>query len=198
MPTAAMSVAVRSALASAPAHTRRVFVQISAGSCSTQPARGRICRCSIWSLVTTRPEWSKTMHRVDVVPWSTAATYWLMPWNVVLRLRLLAPNGVAVCHGNYREVCEEEEGVSRYQRNPPACPYKWTSTDQGRQQMVAAIAMSALSLGAVLELALAAAIRSRAGRRRDAMTLDSASIESAAVDSATSAAATGAVNVTGR
>lgn len=51
--------------------------------------------------------------------------------------------------------------------------------------MAAAIAMSALSLGAVLELALAAAIRSRADRRRSS------------IDS-TSTAAGRAANVTGR
>src|SRR4051812_10708120 len=78
MPTATMSLVFRSALASAPAATWRVFDQTSSGSCSTHPAFGKICSCSFWSTETTRPEWSKIMQRVDVVPWSIAATYWVM------------------------------------------------------------------------------------------------------------------------
>src|SRR5687767_11941295 len=78
MPTAAMSEVDRSAFASAPAATWRVFCQTSFGSCSTHPALGKICSCSFWSTDTTRPEWSKIMQRVDVVPWSIAATYCVM------------------------------------------------------------------------------------------------------------------------
>jgi hypothetical protein len=63
-------------LATAPAATSRVLRQTSSGSCSTHPAFGKICSCSIWSTATTRPSWLKIMHRVDVVPWSIAATYW--------------------------------------------------------------------------------------------------------------------------
>ena len=66
---------LRSALASAPAVTSRVLSQISFASCSTQPARGKICSCSFWSTSTTRPSRLKIMHRVEVVPWSIAATY---------------------------------------------------------------------------------------------------------------------------
>ena len=36
--------------------------------------RGMICWCSSWYLPTSRPEWSKIMQRVLVVPWSIAAT----------------------------------------------------------------------------------------------------------------------------
>ncbi len=32
--------------------THWVFVQISIGSCSTQPARGKICLCSRWATET--------------------------------------------------------------------------------------------------------------------------------------------------
>ena len=46
MPTAATSCRVTSARARASPTTSRVFVQISTGSCSTQPARGKICSCS--------------------------------------------------------------------------------------------------------------------------------------------------------
>ena len=55
--------------------TLRVLSQISFALCSTQPARGKICSCSTWSTETTLPEWSKIMHRVDVVPWSIDAMY---------------------------------------------------------------------------------------------------------------------------
>ena len=46
-----------------------------AGSCSTQPACGRICSCSSWWRTTSVPAWSNTMNRVLVVPWSMAPTY---------------------------------------------------------------------------------------------------------------------------
>ena len=48
--------------------------QISIGSCSTQPACGRICSCSSWWRPTSLPAWSKIMKRVLVVPWSMAPT----------------------------------------------------------------------------------------------------------------------------
>src|SRR5690349_17139051 len=80
MPTAAMSDGLRSAFASAPAVTSRVLFQISVALCSTHPARGKICSCSFWSTFTTRPSRLKIMHRVDVVPWSTAAMYCSLIW----------------------------------------------------------------------------------------------------------------------
>src|SRR6478736_8120441 len=74
IPTAAMSLSSRSALASAPEATRRVFSHTSFALCSTQPAFGKICSCSRWSTETTRPSRLKTMHRTEVVPESMAAT----------------------------------------------------------------------------------------------------------------------------
>src|SRR6476646_5147260 len=59
----------------APSMTWRVRCQISFGSCSTQPGLGKICSCSSCSVATTSPSWLKIMHRVLVVPWSSAATY---------------------------------------------------------------------------------------------------------------------------
>jgi len=53
---------------------RLTMDQISAASCSTQPGRGKYRRCSRWAIDTILPCRSKTMHRVDVVPWSMAAT----------------------------------------------------------------------------------------------------------------------------
>src|SRR3712207_2072872 len=77
MPMAMMSFAPASLRAMAWPTTSRVLRQISIGSCSTQPARGKICWCSFWPTETTAPSWSKIMQRVLVVPWSMAATYWL-------------------------------------------------------------------------------------------------------------------------
>ena len=57
----------------APATTSWTLVQISVASCSTQPGFGKICSCSFWSTETMRPSRSKTMQRVEVVPWSMAA-----------------------------------------------------------------------------------------------------------------------------
>ena len=54
--------------------TSRVLFQISFGSCSTQPACGKICSCSSWPVETMLPAWSKRMARVEVVPWSMAMT----------------------------------------------------------------------------------------------------------------------------
>ncbi len=64
----------RPALASAPATTACTLDQISVASCSTQPGFGKIWRCSRWSTATIAPCWSKTMQRLEVVPWSIAAT----------------------------------------------------------------------------------------------------------------------------
>ena len=54
--------------------TALVRSQISTGLCSTQPGRGSTWVCSSWCRATSAPEWSKTMNRVLVVPWSTAPT----------------------------------------------------------------------------------------------------------------------------
>jgi hypothetical protein len=54
--------------------TFSTFRQISMASCSTQPGRGKCWACSRWSTETSCPRWSKTMHRVDVVPWSMEMT----------------------------------------------------------------------------------------------------------------------------
>jgi hypothetical protein len=74
IPTAAMFLLLRLAFARAPPMTSRVLVQISSGSCSTHPARGKICSCSTWSTATTSPEWLKIIARVLVVPWSMERT----------------------------------------------------------------------------------------------------------------------------
>ena len=75
MPTAARSAAARSGLARARSGSPTdVRSQISTGSCSTQPACGRICSCSSWWRPTSLPPWSKIMKRVLVVPWSMAPT----------------------------------------------------------------------------------------------------------------------------
>ncbi len=72
-----------SALDSAWPMTSRVLRQISMGSCSTQPARGKICSCSSWPVDTMDPLWSKTMARVLVVPWSMATMYFSLMWSLL-------------------------------------------------------------------------------------------------------------------
>ncbi|CAM5702986.1 hypothetical protein SALBM135S_02311 [Streptomyces alboniger] len=74
MPSALSRSALSPALAIAPATTACTFDQISVASCSTQPGLGKIWRCSRWSTATIAPSWSKMMQRLDVVPWSMAAT----------------------------------------------------------------------------------------------------------------------------
>jgi hypothetical protein len=46
--------------------------QISDASCSTHPARGRICSCSFWPDAMMLPFLSKMIARLEVVPWSMA------------------------------------------------------------------------------------------------------------------------------
>ena len=74
MPSALTWSARSPALAIAPATTACTFDQISVASCSTQPGLGKIWRCSRWSTATIAPSWSKMMQRLEVVPWSMAAT----------------------------------------------------------------------------------------------------------------------------
>ena len=61
--------------------TSRVFLQISFGSCSTQPDFGKICSCSFCPLETIWPAWSKMIARVEVVPWSIDMMY--MVWSFI-------------------------------------------------------------------------------------------------------------------
>ena len=56
-----------------PMHARE-RARISPASCSTQPGRGVIWRCSCCAVATVRPRSSKSMQRLLVVPWSSAAT----------------------------------------------------------------------------------------------------------------------------
>jgi len=74
MPRAATSSVLIPARLSASGASRFTLRQISAASCSTQPGRGKYCLCSCWARETSWPRRSKTMHRVDVVPWSIAMT----------------------------------------------------------------------------------------------------------------------------
>jgi hypothetical protein len=68
MPTAATSRAATRALASASCATASCVRQISSGSCSTQPGRGKIWRNSRCAMPRTAPDSSKTMARELVVP----------------------------------------------------------------------------------------------------------------------------------
>src|SRR5262245_57387017 len=86
MPTAATSRGAISARPSASTATEIWDVQISVGSCSTQPARGKICGNSRWATARIAPPSSKTMARELVVPWSRARTW----------AKALGPAGVGI------------------------------------------------------------------------------------------------------
>src|SRR3954453_4966707 len=73
MPSARRSAACNCAFESASCTTETTLRQISSASCSTQPGRGKIWRCSFCPTDTTRPSASKIRHRDEAVPWSTAA-----------------------------------------------------------------------------------------------------------------------------
>src|SRR4051794_28001808 len=72
MPMAAMSAAERLALRIASCATASWVVQISSGSCSTQPDWGKIWRNSFCATAWMWPSRLKRMARELVVPWSRA------------------------------------------------------------------------------------------------------------------------------
>ena len=73
MPTAARSPGPIPSDAIASPTTASTLRQISSASCSTQPGRGKICRCSRPARAATCPAASKIMQRDEVVPWSMEA-----------------------------------------------------------------------------------------------------------------------------
>jgi hypothetical protein len=73
MPMAAISVAAAPAPESASCAVANWLLQISIGSCSTQPGRGNNWRNSRCAMATIRPPESKTMLRELDVPWSRAS-----------------------------------------------------------------------------------------------------------------------------
>jgi hypothetical protein len=79
IPSAATSAPRAPAFASTPRPARSWLSQISAGSCSTQPGRGKCWANSCWSTATSAPLRSNRIARDEVVPWSSAITYRLMP-----------------------------------------------------------------------------------------------------------------------
>src|SRR5689334_15068421 len=76
MPIAAMSAAASPALAIASRAVASCELQISFGSCSTQPGCGKICRNSRCASATIWPRASKTIARELDVPWSRASRCW--------------------------------------------------------------------------------------------------------------------------
>src|SRR4051794_23447369 len=75
MPTAARSLWRKPAFVSTASTTPICVSQISSGSCSTQPAVGKICWNSFCATALMVPSWSKTMARALVVPSSRARMY---------------------------------------------------------------------------------------------------------------------------
>src|SRR5918997_6861605 len=74
-PSATTSEIRTPAVASASRTTCSTLRQISSGSCSTQPGRGKMWRCSTWLKETIRACRSNTRQREDAVPWSTEKMY---------------------------------------------------------------------------------------------------------------------------
>ncbi|CAM5476998.1 hypothetical protein SFUMM280S_01090 [Streptomyces fumanus] len=123
MPSALSCPARNPALASAPATTARTLAQISVASCSTQPGRGKIWRCSRWSTATTAPPRSKMMQRLDVVPWSIAATYFA-PRSVMAAPRAgwLEGCGALTLRCPVREEAPGPPQNAALQRSPASAP----------------------------------------------------------------------------
>src|SRR5688572_28119580 len=72
MPTAAISAAIVRAFEIASRAVATVVVQMCSGSCSTQPEAGKCCGNSRCPNPTGFNASSKTIARLDVVPWSKA------------------------------------------------------------------------------------------------------------------------------
>ena len=68
MPIAAMSFAARPALLNASRQVAMVEVQMSSGSCSTQPEAGKCCGNSCWADAAMEMSCRNTIAREDVVP----------------------------------------------------------------------------------------------------------------------------------
>src|SRR2546422_6118181 len=91
MPIAAMSRAVRPAWRIASAATLHCVAQISSGSCSTQPGRGKIWRNSFCAAEIIEPARSNKMARELVVPWSRARIYFIeVPFLIPKSIWVLA------------------------------------------------------------------------------------------------------------
>src|SRR5699024_1386468 len=73
IPRATKSWGVASTSTIAADTARRALYQISVASCSTHPCRGMICLCSNCAEAQMLPSWLTMTHRVEVVPWSSAA-----------------------------------------------------------------------------------------------------------------------------
>ena len=74
MPIAAMSFAVMPACSIASRQTITVEVQMSSGSCSTQPEAGKCCGNSCCARAAIEMSLRNTIAREEVVPWSMART----------------------------------------------------------------------------------------------------------------------------
>ena len=68
IPIAAMSLAVAPAFSKASRQTATVVVQMSSGSCSTQPEAGKCCGNSACAVAAIEMSARNTMAREDVVP----------------------------------------------------------------------------------------------------------------------------------
>src|SRR3954451_21964981 len=69
-----MSLAVTLAFFSASRQAARVEVQMSSGSCSTQPEAGKCCGNSACAFAAMEMSLRNTIAREEVVPWSMART----------------------------------------------------------------------------------------------------------------------------
>ena len=75
MPMAAISAALAPILASACRATASCVSKISSASCSTQPGCGKIWVNSFCATAQISPTWLNRMHRLEVVPASSAMMY---------------------------------------------------------------------------------------------------------------------------
>ena len=95
MPIAAMSFAVMPACAIASRQTVTVEVQMSSGSCSTQPEAGKCCGNSACAFAAMEMSPRNTIAREEVVPWSMARTK-DMKANLDVSLALFRVEGIIV------------------------------------------------------------------------------------------------------
>src|SRR3546814_614910 len=123
MPIAAISSAVMPALRSAVLIDHRQVAQISSGMCSTQPELGKCWVNSILPSPTIFCLSSKTMARLDVVPWSIANTWSFIAAGPPLSASSTPRHVGAQLFHCFRADSQPQLGAAPEHVLGPACPF---------------------------------------------------------------------------
>src|SRR5439155_14509452 len=127
MPIPAMSFAVMPACSIASRQTITVEVQMSSGSCSTQPDAGKCCGNSCCARAAIEMSLRNTIAREEVVPWSMARTKDMeAPFGVILLFSWRYPVGIIVSR--------QRERIGGGRSSPPRSSGRATTHVEGLGQ----------------------------------------------------------------